>query len=84
MFTFDEVKQIICKKFAKPYSALSPKGKALIADAYWDVCYGRYSKFLMWDLVRIIEFFEYAQDKGVNYFELSDPERWALEDSFDM
>ncbi len=53
MFTFDEVKQIICKKFAKPYSALSPKGKALIADAYWDVCYGRYSKFLMWDLVRI-------------------------------
>ncbi len=56
----------------------------MICNASYDCSVGRYSKFLMWSLDEISEFFKYCEEVGINYFESSDTERWALEDSFDM
>lgn len=79
-----DVVGLLIKKYNKPFDKFSMQEKAMVADAVFDVRVGRYSKFLMWDVEKIEQFFKYCEDNNVHYFECSDMERWAAEDAFDM
>lgn len=84
MYSFEEVKFLLCKKLDKKFVEFGVRDTAILTVVSLDCQCGRYSKFLMWDLDRIKAFFKYLNRKGISYFELSDVERWAIEDAFDM
>lgn len=83
VFSNDETMSLMLKKFDKTFEELTDVERQIIIFAAFDCSIGRYSKFRMWDREKIEKFLQYCEDKDMDYFECSDAERWALEDSFD-
>lgn len=79
-----ECKNMYLKKIGKSYTQLSVEEKALLADIYIDNEHGRYPRLLMWSVDKHKKFVEELECAGVCYHELSDMERYAYEDAYDM
>lgn len=75
---------LILNKLGKSFEDCIEKEKALITDACFDCSIGRYSKFLNMSKEEMDEFFKFCEEHEMDYFELSDAERWAAEDAFYM
>ena len=82
MYSQQEVKDKYLHNLQKSYKDLTVTEKAVLADLMWDVPRGRYSPLLSVDLEKLHKFLAYVESVGEPYPELSDAERWAVEDVY--
>ncbi len=80
----EDVGSLIEKKFGKSPDSMSDNEKVAYVSAMFDCGFGRYSKFLMWPVDKISEFFKYCEEHDIDYKSENTFARWAIEDSFDM
>lgn len=76
--------ELFLKKLGKSYEDCTDEEKSILSDVIYDNSLGRYSKFLQWSTDRRNEFFSWMKERGINYGNLADGERWAVEDAFEM
>lgn len=84
MFNTQDCVALFTRKMGKSFNDLADSEKAILADVVYDSKIGRYSKFLMWSSDVRTEFLDWLSSLGVVYHNLSDAERWAYEDAFEM
>lgn len=84
MFSTDTCIQRYLSKMNKTREELDIDEQIILAGVVRDNTLGRYSKFLMWSEEQRESFFAELKENNVVYTELSDPERWACEDAFEM
>lgn len=82
MYKPEECTEIMERTLGKPRNDFTKQEKKFLNCVIKDNLIGRYSMLIHYTSEQLSQFLYWVEEKGMDYFSLSDGERWAVEDVY--